>query len=118
MLLKISKNQSTWFAEVSFYFQLPITRSGKVANETFALISAYSPPHPEILRKSYNTFWSCTHGKCESMEVIPVKTILAVVSMIPHKLFPNDPEQRYFLVEKPGLEVARMGGVEENISNE
>jgi hypothetical protein len=52
------------------------------------------------------------------MEIISVKTILAVVAMIPHKLFQNDSEQRYFLVEKPGLDVARMGGVEEDIPDE
>jgi hypothetical protein len=33
-------------------------------------------------------------------------------------LFQNDSEQRYFLAEKPGLEVARIGGVEENIPDE
>ena len=52
------------------------------------------------------------------MEIISVKTILAVVAMIPHKLFQNDSEQRYFLVEKPGLDVDRMGGVEEDIPDE
>jgi hypothetical protein len=54
------------------------------------------------------------------MEIISVKTILAVVAMIPHKLFQNDPqaEQRYFLAEKPGLDVACMGGVEEDIPDE
>lgn len=52
------------------------------------------------------------------MEIIPAKTILSVVSIIPHKLFENDSEQRYFVFEKPGLDVAHMGGVEESTPDE
>ncbi|KAF8803071.1 hypothetical protein BYT27DRAFT_7110775, partial [Phlegmacium glaucopus] len=61
---------------------------------------------------------TCTHGRVENMEIIPVKKILSVIAMIPYKLSENDPEPQYFLVEKPGLEVARMGGVEESIPDE
>ncbi|KAF8803072.1 hypothetical protein BYT27DRAFT_7226131 [Phlegmacium glaucopus] len=92
------------FAEISFYFQLSIISNGERADETFALISTYSS--------------TCTHGRVENMEIIPVKKILSVIAMIPYKLSENDPEPQYFLVEKPGLEVARMGGVEESIPDE
>jgi hypothetical protein len=101
-----------------FYFQLPITAYGTQTNETFALISQYSQPHQEILNSSYGTLWSSTHGRIEDMQVISAKSILSVVSMIPHSLTPNDLEQWYFACEKPGLEVARMGGVEESMTNE
>jgi hypothetical protein len=114
----ITENQSITFAEVSFYFQLPITVDGESKNKTYALVSKYSPPHAEILKKSYNTYLSCTHGRIENMEIIPVERILSVVSIIPHKLFENDSEQRYFVVEKPGLDIAHMGGVEESIPDE
>jgi hypothetical protein len=88
---------------------------GSHTNETFALVSKYSPPHTGILEESCHTFWSSTHGKIENMEIIPVKSILAVVAMIPHNLTPNDPEQLYFLSEKPGLEVAHLAGIEESM---
>jgi hypothetical protein len=117
--ITLTKGHSIDFAEVLFYFQLPVTLdNGQKENETYALVSIYSPPHAETLKNSYNTYWSCTHGRPQDMKVIPVKTIVSVVAMIPHKLFQNDSEQRYFLAEKPGLEVARIGGVEENIPDE
>ncbi|KAF8809746.1 hypothetical protein BYT27DRAFT_7254467 [Phlegmacium glaucopus] len=114
----ITENRSIHFAEVLFYFQLPITLNEERKIETDALVSRYSPPHADILKKSYNTYWSCTHGRIEDIEVISVKTILSVVSIIPHKLFQDDSDHRYFVVEKPGLEIACLGGVEENIPDE
>jgi hypothetical protein len=95
-----------------------MTSNGVTQDETFALVSTYCPPHEGILQRSHNTLWSCTHGRIENMEIISVKTILAVVAMIPHKLFQNDPEQWYFLAEKPGLDIAHMGGVEEDIPDD
>ncbi|KAF8805085.1 hypothetical protein BYT27DRAFT_7225102 [Phlegmacium glaucopus] len=47
-------------------------------DETFALISTYSPPHAEILQKSHNTYWSCTHDRVENMEIIPGKFCLSL----------------------------------------
>ncbi|KAF8809319.1 hypothetical protein BYT27DRAFT_7222542 [Phlegmacium glaucopus] len=114
----ITENRSIHFAEVLFYFQLPITLNEERKIETYALVSRYSPPHADILKKSYNTYWSCTHGRIEYIEVISVKTILSVVSIIPHKLFQDDSDHRYFVVEKPGLEIACLSGVEENIPDE
>ncbi|KAF8228214.1 hypothetical protein L208DRAFT_1292744, partial [Tricholoma matsutake] len=113
------KNRNIDFAEISFYFQLPImTPNGVTQDETFALVSTYCPPHEGILQKSHDPLWSCTHGRIDDMEIIPLKTILAVVAMILHKLFQSDPEQRYFLAEKSGLDVACMGGVQEDIPDE
>jgi hypothetical protein len=47
--------------------------------------------------------------------VIDVKHINSVIAMVPHQPFSGDPIQRYFVVEKPGLEVACLGGVEERV---
>jgi len=55
------------------------------------------------------------------MVAIGVKDIDSVVAMIPHKPeIPDEPvvEQRFFVVEKPGLDVAHMGGYEEEYENE
>jgi hypothetical protein len=45
--------------------------------------------------------------------------ICSVITMVPHKItLPGLPgrgvEERWFVVEKPGLEAAEMGGVVEN----
>jgi hypothetical protein len=70
------------------------------------MVSFYSPPHQELLELSYNSLLSCTHEK--DLKVIDVQSIRAVVAMIPHQPFPGD--LRYFVVEKPGLDVALLGG--------
>jgi hypothetical protein len=53
--------------------------------------------------------------------VIDVKSILSVVAMVPHRPhlpFPGDTSERYFVVEKPGLDVASLGGVAEDVPDE
>ena len=83
-----------------------------------ALVSLYSKPDPTILHHSVNTLWSCKYqGDSESaLKFIDVKTIQSVVSMVPHKLaIPGQqPEERFFLVEKPGLDVAIIAGIEDS----
>ena len=44
--------------------------------------------------------------------MIPAKSITSVVAMVSH----ND--NRVFVAEKPGLEVAWLGGVEEELTDE
>lgn len=70
------------------------------------MVSFYSLPYQELLKLSYNTLLSCTHEK--DLKVIDVRSIRAVVAMVPHQPFPG--ELRYFVVEKPGLDVASLGG--------
>jgi len=47
------------------------------------------------------------------VKVIDVKSISAVVAMVPHQPFPG--EERFFLVEKPGLDTTTIGGIEEGM---
>ena len=74
------------------------------------MISFYSLPHQELLELSYNTLISCTHDE-KDLKVIDVQSIRAVVALVPHQPFPG--EQRYFVVEKPGLDIASLGGITE-----
>jgi hypothetical protein len=80
-----------------------------------ALVSLYSRPDETLLSLSVNTLWSCEYQGDDALRFIDVKIIQAVVAMIPHRVelpgFP--PSERFFLVEKPGLDVAMMAGVEE-----
>jgi hypothetical protein len=82
------------------------------------MVSLYSPPDPDLLNKSYGTLRSCLPGGNESLRVIDVKHIHAVIAMIPHHPFGTNSEQHYFVVEKPGLEVAELGGQEEEVPDD
>jgi hypothetical protein len=82
---------------------------------TLAMVSCYSSPDQTLLEISYNTLRSCTYLGQSGLMVVDVKQISSVIAMVPHKPFDGDFVQRYFVVEKPGLEVACLGGVEEQV---
>jgi hypothetical protein len=50
--------------------------------------------------------------------VIAVESIKAVVAMVPHQPFPGEAVERYFVVEKPGLDVASLGGSVEDVPDD
>jgi hypothetical protein len=54
------------------------------------------------------------------LRVIDANSIMAVVAMVPHQPFPEDssPVERFFVVEKPGLDVSSLGGVTESAPEE
>jgi hypothetical protein len=64
-----------------------------------------------------NTLWSCEYQDDLALKFIDVKTIQAVVMMIPHRpvIEGCPPSQHFFLVEKPGLDVVVMAGAGENM---
>ncbi|KAJ6457721.1 hypothetical protein C8R45DRAFT_844222, partial [Mycena sanguinolenta] len=88
-------------AEVHFFFR---HKNGSA----LALASLYSRPDEQLLRRSYNTVWSCTGPL--GFIVIKVKSIESVVAMVPHRIFNVD---RFFLVEKPGLDMMNVTGQNE-----
>ncbi|KAJ8588647.1 hypothetical protein M405DRAFT_792718 [Rhizopogon salebrosus TDB-379] len=121
------------FAEVMYFAQLAIrnnqqnnTSDSESDNEdgnlprwrfaTVALVSVYSLPHDGLLTLSHNTLWSCTYHGNDALCVIDVKSIQSVVLMAPHclKLPSGVEEDRFFVVEKPGLDIARVGVVNED----
>jgi hypothetical protein len=102
------------FAEVYYYFQVLV----KETETTLALVSLYSLPHRELLEHSYHTLLSCAYEGDAHLQVVDIKSIMSVVAMVPHLPFPEDPLPRYFVVEKPGLDVACLGGVVEAMPEE
>jgi hypothetical protein len=102
------------FAEVYYYFQLQIFDDLR----TLALISVYSAPDPTLWELSHKTIKSCQYLADAQLVVIDVKTIHSVVAMVPHKvILPGKAaiEERWFVVEKPGLEAVEIGGFVEDI---
>ncbi|KAH9848550.1 hypothetical protein C2E23DRAFT_739308 [Lenzites betulinus] len=108
------------FAEIQYFFvfQMP------TGLRAFAMVSYFSAPDPDILRSSYNVLMVCSYAGELSRAVIDVKMIESSVAMVPLPLTDiesADPRAaqhyslRYFVVEKPGLAVAVMGGIEEQM---
>jgi hypothetical protein len=90
----------------------------KETETALALVSLYSLPHRGLLEYSYHTLLSCTYGGDTDLRVVDIKSIMSVIAMVPHHPFPGDSSDRYFVVEKPGLDVAWLGGVEEVVPEE
>jgi len=81
-----------------------------------ALVSLFSKPDPDLLRISVNALWSCEYQGDSALEFIDIKCIQAVVAMVPHApaIDGRQTQERFFLVEKPGLDVAVMAGAGES----
>jgi hypothetical protein len=90
---------------VQFYFEAKILGQ----DVPLAVISKYSPRNEALFQESFGTIWECQREG--GYRVIPAKSIRACVAMVPDI---DDPD-RYVLVEKPGLEVAILGGVQEQL---
>lgn len=83
-------------------------------------MSVYSPPDKELLEASHFTLWSCIYQGDMALKVVDAKTIVGVVAMVPHSSenYIGDTTGRFFVVEKPGLDVAHMGGNDEIMTEE
>ena len=74
-------------------------------------------PHRELLYISSNTLYSCEYKGDDALCFISAKTIQVVVAMVPHTpaISHQEPSERFFLVEKPGFDVAVMTGFEDEL---
>ena len=98
-----------------------------------AMASIYSAPDHFLREASYDTILSCTYLGNTSLRIVDIKSIESVIAMIPHcvrralgieqimvqglaiLMETADEwnwENRFFVVEKPGLEIAFMDGIE------
>jgi hypothetical protein len=103
-------------AEAHYYFQLRVNDEVK----TLAIVTTFGPPDPWLFEASRTVLYSCKSLDDEGLVVVDTREILSVISMVPHR--PEIPgkavEDRYFLHEKIGLEVAKMGGYNELFTEE
>lgn len=106
------------FAEVRYF--LEGAAHGQVF--TLAMISLFSPPDADLLRETFGVLCVCKYLGDASRTVIDAKQIVSVVAMVPlppteAKLAQAHPDTlalRFFLIEKPGLEIAFLGGIVED----
>ena len=62
---------------------------------------------------SYNTLWACRYQGENKLKVIDVHNILSVVAMPPFPAL----EGISFVGEKLGLDVAALGGIEQDLED-
>ena len=86
---------------------------------TLAILSKYSEPNSHLLTASHQTLVSCQYFGDNSLEAIDFSCIQSVVAMIPHKPPCSDGSgDHFFLVEKPGLDIARLSDDNASILSE
>jgi len=80
------------------------------------LVSLFSKPDLTLLRLSADMLWSCKYHSNSALEFIDIKCIQAVVVMVPHApaIEGQETQDRWFLVEKPGLDVTVMASAKED----
>jgi len=92
----------TEYGEVQFYFQY-FNQLQEL--ELRALVSMYGPPDEDMLQDSSQTLWACRYSGSNNLKVVHLPEILSVVSVQPFpRLDDNDPQNLWFVVEKPGLD--------------
>ncbi len=113
-LLQVFLDNETRLTEVYFFIHLCYDGDEKA----LVLVSLFSNPDPTLLRLSVNTLWSCEYLGDSALKFIDIKCIHAVVVMVLHA--PAIGEQpvckQFFLIEKPGFDVAVISGIEEDAS--
>jgi hypothetical protein len=82
--------------------------------KTFVLVSQFSQPHLALLEQSFQTVFVCRHNADNSLKLIEVSTIQAVVAMVPHQ-FPGIDGILFYLIKRPGLDLLTMSGAGEDI---
>lgn len=110
--VKISGPRGDVFAEILYFAILRVDAS----IYPVAVVSQYGPPHDALRRASSDTLLSCEANI--RVSVVDVKKITSVVAMIPHNPIVGGIElgDRFYIVEKPGLDVAVLGGREEAVN--
>ena len=100
-------------AEVCFF----ILWTHKGRETPLMLVSLYSTLDLRLLKAFHNTLWLCEHQGDLALLFIDAKTIQSVIAMIPHTpvIELQQLGEWFFLVEKPGLDVAVIGGMVEEM---
>ncbi|TFK45198.1 hypothetical protein OE88DRAFT_1715452 [Heliocybe sulcata] len=112
-MVKVQHNGKSFIAEVLYFMRLHEALDRCPPCPPCALIRRYSDPDPTLQELSHGTLSSCLPGQSEDILVVDIKTICSVVAMVPHRIkLPGQDlvQDRFFLVEKPGLAMDDLGG--------
>ena len=106
------------YGKVQFYF---LQFNGPVDLETttvHALVSVYSRPVQVLLVESSNSLWACQYTSVGDLQVVPLSSIIACVSIQHLPQLPDDLPGLWFVLEKSGLEDVQLAGFEESLGDE
>ena len=100
-------NNHIQFVDIHYFFSLKFD----MTTHTLAVGTLFSEPDLDLLNLSYSTVYACK--LTDHVTVFHVQRIEAIVAMIPYFKVMQDgniitPENEYFLLEKPGLEIAQL----------
>ncbi|KAI0054811.1 hypothetical protein BV25DRAFT_1873269 [Artomyces pyxidatus] len=133
--VKLRVNGAIRFGEVQFYCRLRIPTnhsldgdledldasnvvedSDGAAVDTIAVVALYGLPDEDLLQASCDTVWLAPYLGDEGLVVVSTNSILSVVAMVPWENIGGLEHangyiegQRYFVVEKPGLDIIYKG---------
>lgn len=94
---------------MNFFF----TKTFGEETRAFALVSLYSPPNNYLLDQTYNTLVVCRYQGETSLVVVDVRSILAVVAMVPFRYALNGLDNYHFMIEQIGLDVVEVDAQED-----
>ena len=99
------------FGEVLYFFRCKLQEN----MFTLALVSMYSDPDPFLFKESGGTVLACKYNGDSTLIAINFSAIISVVGMVPHSFSClSSTEDWRFVVEKPGLDIARLRGTYDN----
>ena len=111
------------YVEVQYFFQVLIEVDGKVVKlVSGVMIRTYSDPESDILAKLYKMLHICRFEE-DVLSIIDIKTIQAIVRMIPFPLKTEEEEEpelrarfhnSFYITEKPFFELTIEGIRESN----
>ncbi len=103
------------FAEVQYYFRFTINS----VERGLAMVAPFHDPDQTILEETGGALLACTYRGDVARRVVAMSDISSVVAMIPLPLTTQEAtrpdaqalrDNRYFVVEKLGLDIAYLGG--------
>jgi hypothetical protein len=97
-------NKSIRFAEVCYFFNLPVL--GQLEFPKVALVKLFSEPDPAMLRKLHNTYRLCQAGTDADLTVLPARDLDSVVAMLPN---PRRGPRAFGATQKPGCRAYHTG---------
>lgn len=92
-------------------------------NKPVAVVQLYGPPNKELYESSSKTYYTVQHLHDAGVQVVDVDCIQSVVMMAPdqrYKLFCQDGSEndRWYLMEKPGVKLSHMIGEDKTMTEE
>ncbi|KIJ07230.1 hypothetical protein PAXINDRAFT_59997, partial [Paxillus involutus ATCC 200175] len=76
-------NGTLAFGEVQFFFEV-LPNVNTTETKALALVSCFTPPRLDLLRKSFGTYFACKYQGEADLTVIPAVSVQSVVLMVPH----------------------------------